>query len=270
VLEAREVQEGPTVSELRLVNHFDLPVLVIEGELLLGAKSNRAANTTTLMPPRSSLQLAVSCVEAGRWGGFHHVRRAGPCAPPRIRRALSVNVSRRLEAAARMLPPPNATAARIVDQKEIWHEVAMLLKSLPESSSTQDLVSAYAARSERLESRAAAHASVAYQVGSIFTSPSRGVLGLELCSDLITYARLLPRLVQGYGLELAAPAPLAPIQRVTEEQARDFLNAVAAATLVSYPALGIGDEVRIASPSVTGSGVFVKNEVIHLSAFPLG
>jgi len=67
VLEAREVQEGPTVSELRLVNHFDLPVLVIEGELLLGAKSNRAANTTTLMPPRSSLQLAVSCVEAGRW-----------------------------------------------------------------------------------------------------------------------------------------------------------------------------------------------------------
>jgi len=268
VLEAREIPNAPSVSELRLQNHFDLPVLLVSGELLIGAKSNRAVNCTLLMRPRASLDVPVSCVEAGRWGGSHHVRRAGPCAPMRIRSALAANVARQMQASARVRPEPSPSAVRHADQKEIWREVAMLLKSLPESTSTLDLASAYAARALQLDELAAAHGCVAFQVGSIFASPSRGILGLELCSDPTTYSRLLPRLVQGYGVEIATPAPLAPVQRIGEEQARDFLCAVVEAQVTRYAPLGIGDELWLAGPDLVGSGVFLKDEVIHLSAFP--
>jgi hypothetical protein len=268
VLEAREIQDAPHVAELRLLNHFDLPVLVVSGELLIGAKSNRVVNSTLLLRPRSSLNAPVSCVEAGRWGGAHHTRRVGPCAPVRLRSALTQQVSRQLEASTRVQPELSPTAARYADQKEIWREVAMLLKALPEATSTLDLASAYTTRASLLEQLTAAHSSVAFQVGSIFSSPSRGILGLELCSDPTTYNRLLPRLVQGYAIEIALPAPLGPVQRVTEEQARDFLCAVAETRVRSYPALGLGDELRLASADVVGSAVFLRDEVIHLCAFP--
>ena len=63
----REVSEGGSVPELTVENRADLPLLIVDGEELVGAKQNRVANLTMLLPAKKTTIIPVSCVEAGRW-----------------------------------------------------------------------------------------------------------------------------------------------------------------------------------------------------------
>jgi hypothetical protein len=45
-------------------NGGDLPVLVVEGEMLLGAKQDRTLNLSVLCPPKARVPIPVSCVDA--------------------------------------------------------------------------------------------------------------------------------------------------------------------------------------------------------------
>jgi hypothetical protein len=62
-----EVNGGGSVPELRFENRADNPVLLVDGQELLGAKQNRVVNLTILVPGKSTTVIPVSCVEAGRW-----------------------------------------------------------------------------------------------------------------------------------------------------------------------------------------------------------
>jgi flavodoxin len=67
LVEISEMNEMGTVSELKVHNSADVPVLILDGEELVGAKQNRIVNTTILLKKRSLTVIPVSCVEQGRW-----------------------------------------------------------------------------------------------------------------------------------------------------------------------------------------------------------
>src|SRR5260370_19892305 len=62
-----ELNAGGCVPELRLENNADIPVLLVDGEELVGAKQNRVLNLTILAPAKRTTIIPVSCVDAGRW-----------------------------------------------------------------------------------------------------------------------------------------------------------------------------------------------------------
>lgn len=62
-----EITEGGNVPELLLENGANEPVLLVDGEELVGAKQNRTLNLTILAPANQKTVIPVSCVEAGRW-----------------------------------------------------------------------------------------------------------------------------------------------------------------------------------------------------------
>src|SRR5215472_9614914 len=63
-----EVSEGGSVPDVTVNNGADRPLLLLDGEELVGAKQNRILNATVLVAARSQITIPVSCVEAGRWG----------------------------------------------------------------------------------------------------------------------------------------------------------------------------------------------------------
>lgn len=67
VITIDEVSESGSVPELKLVNLGALPVLLMDGEELVGAKQNRILNLTILVAALTTTVIPVSCVEAGRW-----------------------------------------------------------------------------------------------------------------------------------------------------------------------------------------------------------
>jgi hypothetical protein len=67
LLTIREKGEAGTVPELLVINEADSPVLLLDGEELIGVKQNRTLNTTILLKEHSRTIIPVSCTEAGRW-----------------------------------------------------------------------------------------------------------------------------------------------------------------------------------------------------------
>ena len=61
-----ELTADGSVPELNFENGSDQPVLLLDGEELVGAKQNRVLNLTVLAPAKQSIVIPVSCVEAGR------------------------------------------------------------------------------------------------------------------------------------------------------------------------------------------------------------
>src|SRR5262245_35303941 len=62
-----EISAEGHVPELRVKNTDKTPVLILDGEELIGAKQNRIVNVTILVAPQSEIIIPVSCIEAGRW-----------------------------------------------------------------------------------------------------------------------------------------------------------------------------------------------------------
>lgn len=107
-----EVDAAGSVPELLAFNLLDTPVLLYDGEELLGAKQNWIRNVTVLVAAKSETRIPVSCVEQGRW----HARSASfeparDAAYPDLRR----------RKAERLSAEP---LARRVAQAAVWDEIA--------------------------------------------------------------------------------------------------------------------------------------------------
>ena len=61
-----------SVPELIAINTGDTDVLVLDGEQLIGAKQNRMASRSILLPAHSETKIPVNCMEHGRWHDVSH------------------------------------------------------------------------------------------------------------------------------------------------------------------------------------------------------
>ncbi|MGN6104191.1 MAG: ARPP-1 family domain-containing protein, partial [Kofleriaceae bacterium] len=62
----REVS-SEDVNSLTLINSADQPVFVLAGEVIIGGKQDRIIGTNIVIPPKSTQDVPVFCVEHGRW-----------------------------------------------------------------------------------------------------------------------------------------------------------------------------------------------------------
>jgi len=92
LVEVTEVSEGGSVPELRVVNRGLEPLLIVDGEELVGAKQNRVVNLTIMVAAQS--ELTIPC-RVSRSGGGVRGRAASPPPPERSMRAGGRNGCRR-------------------------------------------------------------------------------------------------------------------------------------------------------------------------------
>jgi ARG/rhodanese/phosphatase superfamily protein len=251
-----EVSEAGHVPELRVVNDGGSSVLIVDGEELIGAKQNRIVNVTILVPPQSTLTIPVSCVEAGRWRTqskeFASAERAYHASG---RRAKVEQVS----ASMRM------SSSRDSDQAAIWAEIEAKSARLGASSSTRAAAAMFDKMRERLDAFTTELHPLEGQVGAVFAI--RGAIaGLDAFDSARTWARVMPGLVRSYGLD-ALDAAIGGNGFAKPEPAL-FLDALGNAPLETFPAVGLGSDVRLGGDGVIGGALVVDDNVVHLLAFP--
>ena len=59
--------EQSTVNTLIVKNDAVTPLILIDGEEVVGGDQNRLVNSTILVAPKSEMKIPVSCTERGRW-----------------------------------------------------------------------------------------------------------------------------------------------------------------------------------------------------------
>ena len=251
-----ELQEGASVRDLVIENPGDLPVLLFEGEKVLGALQDRTFDVSVLVPPRSKLQVPVSCVEAGRWEGSRHAETFTPApqaAYPSLRRMKSTQVRSQLE----MPAEPRA------DQGAVWAEVSAKSARHGAASRTDAMNDLFEHQRERLDEMCSAMSMKCSQTGMLVAIGGRFAV-LDRVSQPDVLESLFAPLVRGYALD-ALEAP--PADPPDIDAARAMLERILACRVTEYDGIGLGRDARVADGGVSGAGVLVANELVQLSVF---
>jgi hypothetical protein len=256
LVQVTEVSEAGQVPNVRVRNAADRPVLVLDGEELVGAKQNRVVTVTILVAARSELTIPVACVEAGRW--HSQSREFAPAdrtlhASGRRQKMQQVSASMRID------------GSRAADQGAVWAEIDAKSARLGTSSDTRAAAAMYEQRHIVLDRLVETCGLVPGQVGAIFAI--RGSLvGMEVFDHPDSWKRLGPKLLRSYALDaldrevggngFGQPSPTL------------FIETVASLETERFPAVGLGDDHRIDAPGVVGGALVNGAQVIHLTAFP--
>ncbi len=254
-----EVSEQGSVPELRFVNAAERPVLLLDGEELVGAKQNRIVNLSILVAAQSELVIPVSCVEAGRWrhdsASFTTAERAH-FARGRARKMADVSHSMA------------ANGSRRSDQGAVWEDISLKASRMQAESPTAAAAALYEANAHTLADFIAAMPPAAGQCGAAFAI-NGALLGLDVFDASATYAKQAKKLVTSYALDAidesrpdAAPAKA--------DDCRSLLADVLRADCRAFKAVGLGEDLRLSGAGLKGAALEVDGRIVHLCAFRQG
>lgn len=246
----RERPDGPSVGHLVVDVTGRQPVLLIEGETLLGARQNRTLNLSVLCPPGETV-IPVSCLEQGRWGDEVPVQRSQRHAPSKLR---SYKISHLLH---------DQSGEGHSSQAEVWAEVSRQAEERGVRSPSESLEEVFDAEEASTAEALASLTPLEGQTG-VLVCADGAVLGLDLFSRSSTLAQYLPSLARGYLLDAGArplPCPAEDVDR--------FLASLAEADTVAAPSPGLGDQIVLRSPRVVGQGLRHDGVLVHFAAFPV-
>ena len=121
-----EVDFNGDVGNIQVTNHSQFYLFIVDGEAIIGAKQNRIAERSVIIPPYSSNKIPVYCVEKNRWSYEEDINfcKSEFILPPTAR-----------EEKAELLKKGEKGKV----QNQIWEEVSMLSEKLQTYNSTDDL-----------------------------------------------------------------------------------------------------------------------------------
>jgi len=258
-----EVSEDGSVLHVRVTNRGAQDVLFLFGEEIRGAKQNRIANASFLVPAQSELVIDVSCVERGRWrrqgrGGFGS---SGEVVSNRMRQRMSYRVADSRRRGGRFE----------ADQSEVWHDIGERLAHAGTASATDSYEDYIRSRESDLSEMLAAFRPLERQVAFVAVAGGE-VIGLEAIGRPEIYADRFEGLVRSYAVDAidAALGRRDPGRERTlprHDSPEAFLAALGRALVERGPSLGVGDDLRIEGEGVAGCAL-VAGQVVHLTAFP--
>lgn len=243
------------VPFLQLVNDGDRPVLILDGEELVGGKQNRIVNTTVLVPAAQKVVIPVSCMEAGRWHANRSDFEAGQAvfrARSRVSHKESVTQNLRLQ------------MQFLSDQHAVWREVDRSLDELGAASATRDFRSARQCLDDRMASYLINLRPVNAQVGAVFFGPP-GILGCELLGSPDLFFKAFEKILKSFAFEVALLEDAVAAQH---HDVAEWWHEVLSTPIEWFDSPGDGQDVRLESPLMIGSGLVWNDELMHFSCFP--
>jgi hypothetical protein len=257
-LQITEVSEAGAVPQLRAVNTGDEPVLLVDGEELVGAKQNRVLNLTILVPARQTVVIPVSCVEARRW------RHTSPAFESSSRVQFAEGRARKMQDVTDSL---ECRRERASDQGAVWHLIDEKAARLDALSDTSAMAAMYDTLHESIDDFVKAFPPLERQVGAVLFVNGR-VAGLELFDSAASWRKLAPKLLRSYALD-AIDRRRMRARKFHVNQAAGLIRRLTSSRASAFAAVGEGEDVRLTGLRVAGAALVAHERAIHLSAFPV-
>jgi hypothetical protein len=256
LIQVKEVSDAGSVPTLKVTNRADQPVLFLDGEELIGSKQNRVLNISVLVPASSELVIPVSCVEAGRWAYHSRAFKSSSDAQYAEGRAMK---------AASVSGALSRLGVAQSNQGQVWSGIEQKMGKMRARSSSSAMAAIFDQHRTRVEDYVKAFTAQPHQIGAVFAIGSK-VKGIEFFDTASTYSRLSPKILRSYAidaLELTGHQTVAPHAR----EAQGLLNRLVETEYQSYPAVGLGDDVRISGEELVGGGLVFEEKAVHFMGF---
>jgi ARG/rhodanese/phosphatase superfamily protein len=257
--------DGAEVPELVLTSGTALPLLLLEGETVLGVKQNRTLNVSVLCRPHTPTVIPVSCVEAGRWGAPQAVSHSPRLSPSGLRAAKTRSVVNSVR----------TRASKRSDQSLVWHSVDAYASNLAHHSPTAALEDVADAAAPDVAALVEGLRPVEGQRG-VLAVTAGGSVALDLFDKPSTLAVYWDGLLAGYALDAVGgrSGHIAGGEDDRTESAafaatdaEAFLDQVLGAPATEATAVALGTEVHFGDDDVTGGALVWERAVVHLAAF---
>jgi len=250
---------GASVPTLVVTNPNGAPVLITEGETLNGGWQNRVVNVSVLIPAATEIDIPVSCVEAGRWGGQREFGRRGPKAPRRVRRGATMSVTDNLR----------LSQSRHSDQTAVWQAVdyELQVNGIEAPTRAVDELAERERRDHRLADAIAelcARGPLPGQCGIVVAHGHR-VVAAEVYGSPELLTASWEALIRGYMLEACRESKSAP----SATKALRFLEKASNRVVAVSDGVGLGCENRISSSTIAGQALTLDDLLVHASVFAL-
>jgi len=256
-IEIGEVSPRGRVRKLLAINNSPQPVLILTGEELVGAKQNRIVNTTILIDGYSDLTIPVSCVEQGRWSYHSRLFRSeNRMMTPRMRSLMAERVS-------------YTTGGKVGYRKiqsRIWREISAMARRRKAVSSSMAMSDIYKTEKPLILEYLKHFHPVDDQVGAIFMINGR-ISGMDAFGKSDTFYKVFKKLIGGYSLEAIDCFRPHRTPREPQSQVDRFLADILIVSVTKQPSPGIGNDLRLWSDSLIGSGLEIDKQMIQFSVF---
>ena len=97
------------------------------------------------------------------------------------------------------------------------------------------------------------------------------IVGLDVFDSEVTLRQLLPKLLRSVAVDAiddgAGSKGGTNKPPVVFAEAAQFLEALRDAVVHDAPALGLGQDLRLTAPGLTGAALVVEGKAVHVSAF---
>jgi hypothetical protein len=290
-----EKNSGGSVPELIAQNLAEIPVLLLDGEEVIGAKQNRILNASILLAPISTTVIPVSCVEAHRWNyTTENFGNSEAYLNYDIRREKHLDVNKSLMESREFH----------ADQAKVWNRIDVMNQELSVKSSTGAMHDAYDTVSERLKKYFESFDFIEGQNG-LFAFIDGKIAGFDILSRTEAFKKVFPKLIKSYAMDAvradireekakvmqnvyknhkaAGSNEHGEIKDVMEgsssgnrnkpkvsiEQAKYFMDEIKGCNENKFKSNGIGYDFRYVGPYAVGSALVCEDSVIHTAFFKI-
>ncbi|HSB06379.1 MAG TPA: DUF6569 family protein [Thermodesulfobacteriota bacterium] len=256
LLTVTEVSQIGAVPELKVVNKSEIPVLLLDGEELAGAKQNRVLNTTILLMENSQTIIPVSCTEHGRWDySTPAFAESGSIMSHNLRAKKASSVHQTLKEGMSYRG----------DQAEVWDGIHNLSIEARVHSRTAAMRDVFEDKKPDLDGYLKAFQYVPHQRGILVMINGR-VMGLDILSLEAVYETLHPKLVKSYAMD-ALLQQKKKVDNGSVDNGRAFIEEARQCKEEKFKSIGHGWDHRFEGPNIVGSALVHEEKVIHMAFF---
>lgn len=238
--------ETSIVNTLIVENMAVTPLLLIDGEEVVGGDQNRIVNGTILVSPKSEIKIPVNCTEHGRWSFKREFGESDFIANSRTRFA-SMNAKR--------------SSASV--QNAVWNSISNLEVERDFHSPTQAMSESYENLNEDLDEFISAFKIEKGQTG-VAVIVDGEIKGFELLLNPDVYSQYHEKILKSYLIDTDINDSVFAIN--TDEVKKVVSNALES-ELGEAESIGLEKRFDIKSDDGMGTVFTHKDEMIHCSFF---
>ena len=261
VASVMEVSEAGSVPVLEVENRQARPILVLQGEELVGAKQDRTLNVSILLP-QGKTRIPVTCVEQGRWGYKSRNFASGMFEHLELRR-----MKAELVTSSRKQKTADKFAKYVADQGAVWQEVQAESAQQAVSSVSGALGDVYGASHVK-------DALDEIEKGISLPADCRGVVigigeevvAVELLETARFFKRVWPRLLRSYALstlQSQGPEGKPSEKSPSIEKVKELLSVAQSVEPSVEESIGLGHDVRWEAPDALAAALVHESQMVH-------
>lgn len=238
--------EHSTVNTLIVKNNSVTPLLLVDGEEIIGGDQNRIVNATILIAPNSEEKIPVNCTEHGRWAYKSEFKQSEYMANYRTRSAKE-----------------KAVRANMSEQQAVWDSIEDLEMSRSFSSPTQAMSESYENLKVNLDEFISNFKALDGQTGAVIIIDGE-IKGFELFLNSQIYHEYHEKILKSYLIDIDIDDS---VFTVNTDVAKNLIEEALSVEYAAKKSNGLEEAFEFENSEGLGTAYLYKDELIHMSYF---